>query len=95
MAASTYSAAGAALGFGSGNSSIADQVAVETDEVRKRRLAAMQAVRVRAAYGDALSPAGSALGLGGCATHSTPLSPRPQQRKLRAMRRPRLLSSRR
>ena len=64
-ASGNWSAAGQALGFG--GRSVADQIKDETEEERRKRLAAMQASRpgsVGAGYGDALSPVGQALGLG-------------------------------
>jgi len=59
-----YSAAGQALGFG-GDTTLADQMKGEEEEAKRKRLAALQASRVGAGYGSALSPAGQALGLNG------------------------------
>ena len=63
------SAAGAALGFGANNNmSIADQIANEDEEAKRKRLQAMANGRpggLGEGFGNALglSPAGSALGL--------------------------------
>ena len=73
----TASPAAMALGYQSGGasslfsgSSLADQMAGETEEERKKRLAAMQAQQqglrvggIGSGYGNAISAAGSALGL--------------------------------
>jgi hypothetical protein len=66
MATPTFSAAGQALGFGTG----ADIPGApqESEEEKRKRLAALQAAQARlgagGANGSSLSPAGMALGLG-------------------------------
>jgi hypothetical protein len=75
--ANTFSPAGVSLNLGAGGlmqgASVADSVASETEEQRRKRLQAVQAARtlpgattgIASGYSAALSPAGSALGLGG------------------------------
>ena len=77
MPASSLSTIGQSLGLGAsglmGGASVADSVASETEEQRRRRLQAMQASRtlpgsttgIASGYSAALSPAGASLRLSG------------------------------
>jgi hypothetical protein len=75
--ANSFSPAGTSLNLGAGGlmggASVASQVSSETEEQRRKRLAAMQASRtlpgsttgIASGYSQALSPAAASLGLGG------------------------------